>query len=42
VMATVLISIFAHGFTAMPGIKVYGAKIVNLEPSAPEFGAAEK
>jgi sodium/hydrogen antiporter len=40
VMATVLISIFAHGLTAMPGIRLYAARIADLEPGAPEFQAS--
>jgi NhaP-type Na+/H+ or K+/H+ antiporter len=40
VMATVLISIFAHGLSALPGINLYAAKIANLDPGAPEFQAA--
>jgi NhaP-type Na+/H+ or K+/H+ antiporter len=36
VMATVLLSIFAHGLSAMPGINLYAAKIAALPPVAPE------
>jgi len=36
VMATVFISIFAHGLSAAPGMKLYASKIAALEPSAPE------
>ena len=36
VMATVFISIFAHGLSAAPGMKLYARKIAALEPSAPE------
>jgi NhaP-type Na+/H+ or K+/H+ antiporter len=36
VMMTVLISIFAHGLTAMPGIGLYARKIKSLGPTAPE------
>jgi sodium/hydrogen antiporter len=36
VMATVLLSIFAHGFSAMPGIGLYARKIATLDASAPE------
>jgi len=39
VMATVLLSIFAHGLTAMPGIGLYASKISGLAPTAPEFQA---
>jgi NhaP-type Na+/H+ or K+/H+ antiporter len=40
VMATVLLSIFAHGLTAAPGIGLYAAATAKLPPSAPEFQAA--
>jgi sodium/hydrogen antiporter len=36
VMATVFLSIFAHGLSAVPGMKLYARKIVELEPGAPE------
>jgi NhaP-type Na+/H+ or K+/H+ antiporter len=36
VMATVLISIFAHGFSAMPGINIYAKKIRALPTNAAE------
>jgi sodium/hydrogen antiporter len=36
VMATVLISIFAHGLTALPGIRWYAAKAGALGAGAPE------
>lgn len=36
VMATVLLSIFAHGLTALPGISLYARKIATLDPNAPE------
>ncbi len=36
VMATVLLSIFAHGLTAMPGITLYARKIAPLDVAAPE------
>jgi NhaP-type Na+/H+ or K+/H+ antiporter len=36
VMATVLISIFAHGFSAMPGISIYAKKIRALPTNAAE------
>ncbi len=35
-MATVLLSIFAHGLTAMPGISLYTRKIESLAAHAPE------
>jgi len=43
VMATVFISIFAHGLSAVPGMELYARKIAALEPSAPEHegGQAE-
>jgi hypothetical protein len=36
VMATVFISIFAHGLSAAPGMQLYARKIAELEASAPE------
>ncbi len=36
VMATVMLSIFAHGFSALPGIDLYARKIAKLDASAPE------
>jgi len=36
VMMTVLLSIFAHGFSALPGINLYAAKVAKLDPGAPE------
>jgi NhaP-type Na+/H+ or K+/H+ antiporter len=36
VMVTVLLSIFAHGLTAQPGIALYTAKLAELDPGAPE------
>ncbi len=36
VMATVLLSIFVHGLSAMPGISIYARKVAALNPSAPE------
>ena len=36
VIATVLISIFAHGLSTMPGIELYGRKIRRLKLTAPE------
>jgi NhaP-type Na+/H+ or K+/H+ antiporter len=36
VIATVLLSIFAHGLSAMPGINLYAARIGALSPGAPE------
>ncbi|GKT10314.1 cation:proton antiporter [Desulforhabdus sp. TSK] len=37
VMATVLLSIFAHGLSAVPGISLYARKIAMLDASAPEL-----
>lgn len=37
IMMTVLLSIFAHGFSALPGISVYAKKIARLNTSAAEF-----
>lgn len=43
VMATVLLSIFAHGLSALPGINLYAARISTLEASAPEHqGGGQK
>jgi NhaP-type Na+/H+ or K+/H+ antiporter len=39
VMVTVLLSIFAHGLSAMPGISLYAAKVSALEAGAPELEA---
>ncbi len=36
VMVTVLLSIFAHGLSAMPGISLYVQNIGRLSPAAPE------
>jgi NhaP-type Na+/H+ or K+/H+ antiporter len=36
VMATVMLSIFAHGFSALPGIDLYARKVAGLDASAPE------
>lgn len=38
VMATVFLSIFAHGLSAAPGMEFYARKIAELAPSAPEHG----
>ena len=37
VMVTVLLSIFAHGLSALPGISLYTSSIAHLSPDAPEF-----
>jgi len=36
VMATVLLSIFGHGFSALPGISIYAKRITTLNSDAPE------
>jgi NhaP-type Na+/H+ or K+/H+ antiporter len=36
VMATVMLSIFAHGFSALPGIDLYARKVAGLDASTPE------
>jgi len=36
VMATVFLSIFAHGLSAMPGINLYAKQIAGLPAGAPE------
>jgi hypothetical protein len=36
VAVTVLLSIFAHGLSAIPGIKLYAEKIAALDAHAPE------
>ena len=41
VMMTVLISIFAHGFSALPGTKLYERGIARLEATAPERTAID-
>ena len=40
VMATVLLSIFAHGLSAMPGISLYASKVKSLAAGAPEHERA--
>ena len=35
-MVTVLLSIFAHGLSALPGMKLYAAKVATLDAAAPE------
>ena len=39
VMATVLLSIFAHGLSALPGIACYARRIASLDSAAPEYQA---
>ena len=41
VMATVLLSIFAHGLSALPGMALYARKISTLPPDAAEFEGSE-
>jgi NhaP-type Na+/H+ or K+/H+ antiporter len=42
VMATVLLSIFAHGLSALPGIDLYSRRLSLLDPGAPEFQVKEE
>ncbi|HBZ54555.1 MAG TPA: sodium:proton exchanger, partial [Syntrophobacteraceae bacterium] len=37
VMVTVALSIFAHGFSTLPGIGLYARKIATLDADAPEY-----
>jgi NhaP-type Na+/H+ or K+/H+ antiporter len=39
VMATVLLSIFAHGLSSLPGIVFYANRIASLDSTAPEYQA---
>lgn len=39
VMATVLLSIFAHGLTAQPGITLYARRIAALDETSPDHQA---
>jgi NhaP-type Na+/H+ or K+/H+ antiporter len=39
-IATVLLSIFAHGLSARPGIGLYARQIASLDANAPEYRAA--
>jgi NhaP-type Na+/H+ or K+/H+ antiporter len=41
VIATVLISIFVHGLSAQPGIKLYAKKVKALDQASPEHQVAE-
>jgi NhaP-type Na+/H+ or K+/H+ antiporter len=41
VMATVLLSIFAHGLSALPGIRLYAERIASLKEGAPELQISE-
>jgi NhaP-type Na+/H+ or K+/H+ antiporter len=38
-IATVLFSIFAHGLSAFPGVRLYARQIARLGPEAPEYEA---
>lgn len=40
-MATVLLSIFAHGLSAKPGISIYTRKVATLSSSSPELEGLE-
>ena len=42
VMVTVLVSIFVHGLSAVPGMTIYAKKIRTLSPEAPEFDGVEQ
>jgi NhaP-type Na+/H+ or K+/H+ antiporter len=39
-IATVLLSIFAHGFSALPGVTLYARKVARLGAAAPEHETA--
>lgn len=41
VMATVLVSIFLHGLSALPGIGLYARRVAALPPDAPEHVSAK-
>jgi sodium/hydrogen antiporter len=36
-ITTILLSIFAHGLSALPGIRLYARKVKKLDASAPEL-----
>jgi hypothetical protein len=42
VMATVLLSIFAHGLSALPRIDLYARTIASLDSAAPEHWAGNE
>jgi hypothetical protein len=42
VKGTVLLSIFAHGLSATPGIGLYQRRIASLDPAAPEFPVGQQ
>ena len=41
VMATVLLSIFAHGLSGVPGIEIYQRQLIHLPMNSSEFTATE-
>jgi len=41
-IATVLLSVFAHGLSASPGIRFYARQIAELGPDAPEYEPASE
>jgi NhaP-type Na+/H+ or K+/H+ antiporter len=41
-IAAVLLSIFAHGLSASPGIRLYARQIARLGPNAPEYEAVSE
>ena len=42
VIVTVLLSIFAHGLSATPGIGLDSRKVASLDTAAPEFPHSKK
>jgi hypothetical protein len=42
IIATVLLSIFAHGISTAPGISLYSRAVDKLSPDAPEKKAIEE
>jgi sodium/hydrogen antiporter len=42
IIGTVLLSIFAHGLSATPGISLYARRIASLDPASPEFPRSKK
>jgi len=41
-IATVLLSIFAHGLSAQPGIRLYARHLASLDANAPEYRVASE
>ena len=41
-IATVLLSIFAHGLSAQPGIRLYARQLASLDANAPEYRVASE